>query len=205
MRKRGNIVGQPKRMAAVLLVVIAAGACAGGKDGGERAADADGPGAASTEEQGGNSTASSPSKASSPKNGSAPGAGSGPANSKTSGAQPSTGDVTAAPPVALEVVLGSACVKAGETQTITINAPGNSAVGYDTYYADGKSGLSDGFYGGNNGRVMPPEGTWTDTWLVEPTAPPGRTKVVVQAARVGNKAAMREAYFELVAATGVCP
>lgn len=111
---------------------------------------------------------------------------------------------TGGPPTPLEATLASPCVKVGGTQTITIRAPEGSGVGYDSYYADGKSGISEGFYGGNKGAVMPASGEWSDTWTVKVDAPPGKVRVLVQAIRLHNSVSQRELFFELVPALGTC-
>lgn len=108
-------------------------------------------------------------------------------------------------PTPLQVTLEKSCVRAGGMQTITIKAPAGGAAGYDSYYADGKSGISDGFHGGNNGTVMPADGTWTDTWTVSPGAPSGKVKVIVQAVKMGFKATQQEHFYDLVGPAGTCP
>lgn len=125
----------------------------------------------------------------------------------TTGGQPASGsDAQSTQPVTpLEVTLAHPCVKAGGEQTITIKSPPKSAAGYDSYYADGKSGISEGFYGGNNGTPMPPEGTWSDTWTIAPHAPKGRVRVQVQSIKVGHRVNTQSVFYELVGATDPCP
>lgn len=71
------------------------------------------------------------------------------------------------------------CVPPGGTQTITIHARPNSIVGYNTYYSDGKSGVNEGFHGGNMVGGTEDGESWTNTWVVAATAPPGQAVVVV--------------------------
>lgn len=81
----------------------------------------------------------------------------------------------------ISVTLVERCVRPGGTQTITVHAPYTSTVGYDTYYADGKSSLHEGFHGGNFVGWTDESDTWTHTWTVAATAPPGQATVVVMA------------------------
>ncbi|HVF74327.1 MAG TPA: hypothetical protein VM938_04710 [Acidimicrobiales bacterium] len=104
----------------------------------------------------------------------------------------------------LKVSLGSPCIRAGEKQTITIETVSPSAVGYDSYYGDGKSGISEGFYGGNNGKSLENENVWTDTWVVNPAAPPGTVRVIVQGISVRTSANQLEVFFDLKRPTENC-
>lgn len=109
------------------------------------------------------------------------------------------------PPLPLEASLEKSCVKAGGEQTITISVPHKSAFAYNSFYPDGKSGIDEGFYGGNKGSLMPAQGTWTDTWVIAPQAPPGTVRVHVQAVHMEYSSAEKDITFELVGPTGVCP
>jgi hypothetical protein len=110
------------------------------------------------------------------------------------------------PPVPIEASLAAGCIKAGETQAITIRAPASAAVGYNSYYPDGKSGADagDGFYGGNFGTVMPASGTWSDTWVVAANAPSGKVRVLVQGVHKDHSYAEKEVFFEVVSSGGRC-
>lgn len=79
----------------------------------------------------------------------------------------------------MSVELKHDCVRPGSAQTVTIHATTGSIVGYNTYYADGKSALHEGFYGGNMVGATGEDGTWTDTWVVAANAPAGQAVVAV--------------------------
>jgi hypothetical protein len=104
----------------------------------------------------------------------------------------------------MKVSLGSPCIRAGDKQTITIETVAPSAVGYDSYYPDGKSGLSEGFYGGNNGKSLETEPVWTDTWVVNPAAPPGTVRVIVQGVSVKTSPNQLEVFYDLKRPTESC-
>ncbi len=104
----------------------------------------------------------------------------------------------------LKVSLASPCIRVGEKQSITIETIKGSGVGYDSYYPDGKSGLSEGFYGGNNGKNMESETVWTDMWVVSPTAPPGTVRVISQGISLATDVNQVEVFFDLKPATGSC-
>jgi hypothetical protein len=72
-----------------------------------------------------------------------------------------------------EASIGKQCVAVGGTQSIEIKAPERSAAGFDSYYADGKSGAHPDFYGGNSGANVDKSGVYRATWTIAPNAPPG--------------------------------
>lgn len=108
--------------------------------------------------------------------------------------------------VPITVTLASPCVRPGASQTITITTAPGSGVAYDSVYADGKSGVDKdhGFYGGNKGGQTDKQGTWTDTWVIAPTAPPGPVRVDVVAA-TPQGSGTTYATFAMADASGRCP
>lgn len=109
------------------------------------------------------------------------------------------------PVLPVETTLGSTCVRAGGTQTVTFKTVPGSGVAYNSYYSDGKNGLDEGFYGGNKGAIIQADGQWTDTWTIAPHAPPGKVRVTYTATNIAYRAHHGETSFELVSPTGVCP
>ena len=69
-----------------------------------------------------------------------------------------------------------ACVRPGGRATIVVQTLSKSAVAYDTYYSDGKTGgtppFGDGL-GGNASGLTDANGRYTSSWIVSPNAPPG--------------------------------
>lgn len=108
-------------------------------------------------------------------------------------------------PLPFEASLGSSCVKAGSSQSIRVKTLPQSAVTYDSYYPDGNSGVSENFYGGNNGNQVGPDGVYEDTWVINPAAPPGTVKVLTRGVRLGHEPAGKDLVFELVGPGGTCP
>lgn len=196
--------------AAAIVLAMALSACGGGSGSkglkGEAAGTGgDEPGAsADAGANGGGDNGASPT---------VPGGGGGKADAGTAdkatgsnaGAPSTTVAEAPKPPMPFEVTLAGACVKAGGQQTITFKAPHKSAVVYDNRYPDGKSGLSEGFYGGNKGSLVPADGTWTDTWTIAPHAPAGQVTVLTQGVHLDYSSAEKELTFTLVGPTGTCP
>lgn len=108
------------------------------------------------------------------------------------------------PTLALAAELAESCVRPGGSQAITIRTEPDSGVGYDAVYADGKSGLTEGHYGGNKAGQVDDEGTWSDTWVVAPNAPAGRVEVRVLGAKLGYNAGQTTVYFTVSDVTGKC-
>src|SRR5688500_9984667 len=65
-----------------------------------------------------------------------------PPTTAVDGTTPGTGP-SGKPKLPMKSSIGSSCIRAGEKQTITIQTVPDSGVGYDSYYPDGKSGLSE--------------------------------------------------------------
>lgn len=79
----------------------------------------------------------------------------------------------------LSAELATACVKPGGSQTVIIRAAHGAGVAFDTTYSDGLTGMMEGHYGGNMAGYTDPEGTYTNTFVVAPTAPAGEAIVLV--------------------------
>jgi hypothetical protein len=121
-------------------------------------------------------------------------------------ADPKTALVKPGPKGQLEVkaTLAEACVRPGGGQSITILTRPGSGAGYDTVYSDGKSGMMEGHYGGNFGGTVGDDGTWSDTWVVAPNAPPGKVQVNVIASNLDYGHAQTTLYFTVADPTGNC-
>jgi hypothetical protein len=103
----------------------------------------------------------------------------------------------------MTATLATQCVRPGGTQTITVRTKPKVRVAYGATYADGKSAMSDTFYGGNQGGVVGPAGEWQSAWVVGIGAPPGPVKVDVagvDATGVGQTSVS----FNVAGATGSC-
>jgi hypothetical protein len=104
----------------------------------------------------------------------------------------------------IKATLASPCVKPGAKQTITIDIGRAGGVAYNSFYSDGKSGGMENFYGGNNGSAVDEKGTWTDTWVVGPTAPAGPVRVDVVAIDKANLRGHEVIEFEVAQPSGRC-
>jgi hypothetical protein len=105
----------------------------------------------------------------------------------------------------MTAVLDQKCVPRGTKQGITIRTEPNAAVGYDSVYPDGHSGADkEGFYGGNNGSIVPASGEWKDTWLITANAPPGEVIVRVLGTNNDGYNAYLELHFKLTASPTEC-
>jgi len=76
------------------------------------------------------------------------------------------------------------CVRPGGQATIVVQTLSKTAVAYDTYYSNGKTGgnppFGDGL-GGNASGLTDANGRYSSSWIVSPKAPAGAAyaKVVV--------------------------
>lgn len=193
---------------AVVLLLAAAG-CGGdskaqdasGAD--KSGADAGAAGSTSTTEAG---AAGADNKAKAAGKG---GKGSG-SSTTTTTAPGSSGSITTLPeeeeektmPISAE--LAETCVRPGGSQSITIKAEPASGVGFDSVYSDGKSGMMEGFYGGNAGGFSDEEGTFVATWVVGANAPEGPVIVRVLGTHVDAGFGETRAYFAVSNALGTC-
>jgi len=68
------------------------------------------------------------------------------------------------------------CVRPGTQATIVVQTLSKSAVAYDTYYSNGKTGgqppFGDGL-GGNAGGMTDANGRYSSSWIVSANAPAG--------------------------------
>lgn len=108
------------------------------------------------------------------------------------------------PPLPTTVTLAKDCVRPGGTQNITISTgKERSAVVYNTIYADGNSGIHEDHYGGNNGGYTDEDGSWSDTWVIDPAAPAGEAKVRVRSVHDGHFGS-ETVYFQVASTLGRC-
>lgn len=119
-------------------------------------------------------------------------------------APPTTVAESEEPKLPLRARLKESCVRPGGSQSITIRSKPDAAVGYDSVYADGKSGMMEGHYGGNMGGFTDKEGEWRDTWVVAAHAPSGPVQVNVLGGKVGYRHAEETLHFTVADVTGRC-
>lgn len=118
---------------------------------------------------------------------------------------PEEPDVEDLPPLETEVTLAEDCVRPGGTQTITVDTgESGSGVVYDTVYSDGKTGLAEDHYGGNNGGHTDDSGTWQDRWAVSPEAPAGEARVDVLTTSADGRTGAARDTFRVADALGRC-
>lgn len=195
-----------KRAIAIFLLVGFA-ACGGGKSDGSAATGSEGDAGGAA---GSTSSSSVPiDGAPTPGGNGAPGAPPSVGGSGSPAPAPSTtGDrgSSAAPlPLPLEATLQFACLKPGDRQTVDVRTARGAAIAYDSRYSDGKTGISEGFYGGNKGGHASEEGTWSDTWVIAPQAPPGDVQVTIVAGAMGHQHAEQVKTYRLVGVGESCP
>lgn len=125
--------------------------------------------------------------------------------SKSGSDNPSTPRASAPFATAFDVSarFGSACVRSGDRQTITVTTRPGAAVAYHAQYSDGKDALDPGYYGGNNGGTTDDLGMWTDAWVVAPSAPPGRVRVDV-VAQANEERGYALVFFDIADSSGRC-
>lgn len=196
------------RLASLAAAGLLIGACGGGGggDNGKAAENASADGSTTTSpataQAGGDPTTGSPGAPGGPTvttgaPGSAPATGSTPGN-------PPDGGETPKPPLPMEVELEKDCVKPGGTQTVTVRTEPESPVGYSAEYADGKTAMDAGYYGGVDAGKTDGKGVYKATWTIAPNAPPGEVKVRVFATHPAYTFSERVATFELSTLTGKC-
>jgi ABC-type glycerol-3-phosphate transport system substrate-binding protein len=105
----------------------------------------------------------------------------------------------------ITVTLKESCVRPGGTQTITVKTEPGAGLAYDTTYPDGKSGVSDGYYGGNSGGFADENGDYADTFAVAATAPSGYAVVSVLSSDPNKGHAEKRLTFYVADVTGNCP
>lgn len=120
------------------------------------------------------------------------------------GAGGANAEAAAKPELALRIGLLDECVRPGGQQTITVSTEPGISVGFSAKYADGKTGMDPGYYGGTGAGKTDAEGHYESTWQVAPTAPPGQVTVTVMAAHPSYKTTRREVTFKVSDAAGKC-
>jgi hypothetical protein len=129
----------------------------------------------------------------------------------TSGTGSTKPGATASPspshsPIPITATITPRCVRPGGQATIVVQTLPQSAVAFDTYYSNGKTGgsppLGDGL-GGNDGGMTDKNGRYTSTWVVSPHAPagPAYARVIVGH---GDSTDETRALFAVSDSTGDC-
>jgi hypothetical protein len=99
----------------------------------------------------------------------------------TTSGKPSAGTTPVSPsasstPIPLTGTITPTCVRPGAQATIVVQTLTKSAVAFDTYYSNGKTGgtppFGDGL-GGNASGMTDRNGRYTASWIVSPNAPAG--------------------------------
>ncbi len=137
-----------------------------------------------------------------PAEGTTTSSGSGAAGSMA-GSNESPGPAPFATAFAVSARFGSACVRPGERQTITITTLPEAVVAYHAQYSDGKDALDPGYYGGNSGGTTDARGVWTDSWVVSPAAPAGAVRVDV-IGQSNDDRGYTLIFFDVADASGRC-
>lgn len=128
-----------------------------------------------------------------------------PGTPAAAGAKPSLTEPGPKGQLEVKASLAESCVRPGGRQSITILTRPDSAAGYDTVYSDGRSGITEGHYGGNGGGRVDESGSWSDTWVVSPHAPAGKVRVNVLAGHIDYGTAEATLFFAVADVTGNCP
>lgn len=84
--------------------------------------------------------------------------------------------------VRVAATVSPACVRPGDTATLTVRTEPGAGIGYQAVYSDGASGAAAPFgrgYGGNDKGKADDGGTFVSTWVVSNDAPRGRARVDV--------------------------
>jgi hypothetical protein len=106
----------------------------------------------------------------------------------------------------LSGTISPACVRPGQQATIVVQTLTKSAVAFDTFYSDGRSGgnppYGDGL-GGNASGLTDENGRYTSTWLVSAAAPAGKAYARVVAGH-GDKTKETRVPFAVSNALGDC-
>jgi hypothetical protein len=82
-------------------------------------------------------------------------------------------------PLPLAVELSSTCVRPGTPLTVTVKTSPQALVGYDTTWADGKTGWDAPNRNGSARGTADDKGTWTNTATIGADAPKGKARVDV--------------------------
>lgn len=119
-------------------------------------------------------------------------------NSATDGvqSQPTPANGAAAAGDAITLTLGAACVAPGGRQSLTIDTGTLASISFDTRYADGSLGSTNG--GAGIGRTNA-DGIYRTQWTVSTAAPPGPATVSAGASRDGRLWTSAPATFTVAA------
>jgi hypothetical protein len=104
-------------------------------------------------------------------------------------------------------IVTPSCVKPGDMIELLVKSPPEAGVAYQAVYSDGQSGSEPPFgagYGGNDGGPASKKGRYESSWIVGPTAPPGRARVDVFVGFEG-KWGYASSHFAIADADGNCP
>lgn len=134
---------------------------------------------------------------------STPGAGT-PSGGGTGEPGAAAGPTTTKPPLPLTASVADDCVRPGGAQTLTVQSNPETPIGFSSRYADGKTAMDAGFYGGTNAGKSDATGTYTSTWTIAPNAPAGEVKVTVYGNRPDYEMAEHVVTFRMSDATGRC-
>lgn len=107
--------------------------------------------------------------------------------------------------IPVDATLAVACLRPGSVQTLTVSTRPNAALGYDTQYPDGKTGMHRDSYGGNGAGKADESGKYTGTWPVASNAPPGTAIVRLTVAGEGYAPTVKELPYKIANASGQCP
>lgn len=173
---------------AVVLTAAVIGACGGSSDGATQATV--GKGDAADEAADASTTTSSVisgaktdgkagSTATTAGSGSTSSGQSGGGSAASTGTDEPDGSELPSEPLPMEVQLSSTCVRPGTPLTVTVNTAPKAQLGYDTTWADGKTGWDAPNRGGTARGSADDSGTWKNTATIGVDAPKGTAKVDV--------------------------
>ncbi|MHB8508540.1 MAG: hypothetical protein ACYDGR_07815 [Candidatus Dormibacteria bacterium] len=95
-------------------------------------------------------------------------------------------------PAPAQATLSAKCVTIGGTETLTVKTTPGFFLSFDTQYSDGTDGRKNGGWGTSK---IPSNGTYTNTWVVAPTAPLGEAIVYIAISGTPNQSAFRQPKF----------
>lgn len=107
-------------------------------------------------------------------------------------------------PLPMEVTLSSTCVRPGTPLTVTVKTSPKAQLGYDTTWADGKTGWDAPNRGGTAKGAADEAGTWKNTATIGADAPKGTAKVDVIGADALGHMGRRTVEYQVSDALGKC-
>lgn len=119
------------------------------------------------------------------------------------GSTPTTRD-PASRTMPMTLDLQEPCVRPGGSQVVVVQALPNAGIAFDTEYSDGKTGMMEGHYGGNNAGYADDEGRFASTFAVAPNAPAGNATVLVLGSHQDGGFGEAKATFQVADALGKC-